>query len=697
MSERPSFRGLPDPEVSYASETASILDEFYNPYLGRATAYDRIAGFFSSAIYLLTWPAMKQFILENAGTVRMICSPKLQQQDVDAIREGERSIKEGEDLTGDLRELLENESSRPVVRLLAALVANKRLHLKVARWSPDADRHDLAMFHDKVGILRDAEGNALAFRGSINETFLALSPSGNAESISVYPSWLDGRDARRVEDATKRFEKLFQNEAGGIEVTDLPEDVVSDLVQLGQEISLEDAFREAARLQSEMTDDTDSISLRSHQKRALEEWKKNDFRGILEHATGGGKTITGVEAAKLARSEGLVPVILVPSKELLYRWGKEVESLGRAELCGDGNDAWSQGGRLEYMLLMEEGEIRPIIAILDTAASLKFRRTLGRLSHRVCLIVDEVHRIGSPRNRQILEGNTAPWRLGLSATPQRFGDPEGTAVLLEFFGGVIDTYTLKDGIDDGWLCPYYYDPRVVRLSEEEQRAWDELSARISRAYATAESPDEVAEWVETLIHKRARIAKSAKQKTPEIVRVVGNQYVEGQRWLIYCADRRQMGEVVEHLKRAGYEATEYHSAMQGDRRMTLRRFEENGGILVAINCLDEGVDIPDASHAVIAASSRNPRQFIQRRGRVLRTSPGKTAATIIDILVVPRTVPVDRTPTLVLGEIARATRFAKDALNSYEARRTLLEVLQEFDLEAADNLVQEGYEADGEE
>lgn len=688
MSHPGSFQERPEPDVTYASETDSILDDFYNPYLSRATRYDRIAGYFSSTVYLLTWPALHQFILENDGQIRMICSPKLQRGDVEAIKAGQETSGFG-GLREELEALVADEQTQAPTRLLAALIAHKRLHLKVAKWGPESDRLYKSMWHDKVGIFYDTNGDAVTFAGSMNETYLALSPRGNIESIDVSLSWAGGRDAVRAKGHVERFEHLFHDEVQGVSVTDLPEDVEDDLVRLGLEVNLEDALNGAlTRTQPTRVPPRGLPSLRKHQEDALETWKKAGYQGIFEHATGAGKTRSGLTAAALALENGLRPIVVVPSIELLEQWAEEATLLFGmlVEKCGTGYSSWSKNGRLEYLL--EDHQDRLILTVLPTARGRKFMGITSRHADNVALITDEVHRIGSQQSRAFLERVHAKWRLGLSATPERYGDPEGTTALMEYFGGTVHEYTLRDGIRDRFLVPYEYYTHFVSLTETEQIEYDSLTRKIS-ALMARNKDGATSDAIERLAQRRAEIGKRAAEKTAEIVRIVKKHHNTGQRWLVYCADIDQLEGVVDALGQAGYEAAAYHSKMKGDRKMTLRRFENNGGILVAIKCLDEGVNIPDATHALIAASSQNTREFIQRRGRVLRRTSNKNNAVVIDVLVQPGTIVEGEVPRLLESEIARAALFAETATNGPEVRADLLSMLQEYSLDASAALLGE--------
>jgi superfamily II DNA or RNA helicase len=239
----------------------------------------------------------------------------------------------------------------------------------------------------------------------------------------------------------------------------------------------------------------------------------------------------------------------------------------------------------------------------------------------------------------------------------------------------------------------------VLLSEIEQVEWDRFTVEIGKRLAMAgdESHGAIDDATRRLLIQRARVAKKAAAKSGLAAEIVSQSFEHGQRWLVYCEDQDQLETVRRDLEARGLtEVYEYHSAMDGDRVSTLRLFEQFGGIVVAIRCLDEGVDIPSTSHAVILASSRNPREFIQRRGRVLRTAPGKSIAHIHDAIVLPSDI--DReisSGSMVKGELARAIQFGQHAVNP-DGIVDLQTIAVEYGLDWQD-LLEEGFETDEDE
>lgn len=693
-------------QTSYHKGTDDIAATFYLPCMAQSTTYDRAVGFFNSTVYVIAWPSLKDFV-ERGGRMRIICSPVLSPDDIVALEDGysllaeERSSKV---LRDDIRRMLEDPSLHKPAQVLATLVSIGVVELKIAFMSRSSAAHRL--FHDKVGIFRDVDGNTVAFKGSMNETWMGLSADGNLESVDVFVDWEDEREASRVRDEVRYVEALWNNTFPGVTVRPFPEVAREELLnaadpgnwpQLVDEICKE--LETAVRLSPERK--PGAHALRPHQISAIEKWLANGRRGILEHATGSGKTFTALSAIRLGLEDGLSPLILVPSELLLAQWHKEVLTVLEdlkpdVLLCGAGNARWRDG--LLGPWTKPTSNNRIVISTMQTASSDKFLGAVRQGLH-LLLVADEVHRLGSPEHLKIL-GLDAGACLGLSATPRRAGDLEGTAAILAYFGGVIPPpFTLKDAITAGVLTPYVYNVHGVSLSDAEQAAWDVISAKIGQLYArdaSGSGPPVNVEYIKHLLIQRARIVKAAEAKIPLASEVLRDHYHPGERWIVYCDAQDQMYAVLEALRKKGLPAGEYHSAMAGDRTQTLRYFESNGGILVSIRCLDEGVDIPSVSHALILASSKNPREFIQRRGRVLRTSPGKQLAHIHDAIVLPGQADEAEKGTAILtGELSRAIEFGRNAMNP--ASITDLERLAlHFGLDWA-SLAQEGYENDGQD
>ena len=662
---------------SYDKAVDRLADDFYLPCMRNSVRYDRISGYFSSAVFSIAWPALKEFVAAG-GRMRLICSPIFSSADAGAIRQGYKAATDEElaaALTSELQVLLGSARSRKPAQVLAGLIAAGIVDIKLAIMTGDASPGDRRLFHDKVGLFTDDAGSQVGFRGSMNETYLGLAADGNLESVDVFTSWDGGRDAQRVADAAGRFEDLWNNRIPSVSVRSVPDGAAMlirdaaarDWEVLVDEVLAEDAVRASA--------DPGSRPMRDHQVAALAAWELRGRRGILEHATGSGKTFTAVNAIRTVVGELGVAIVLVPSALLLHQWQREMaqqlsDLSPQILLVGDGNDQWRSDNLLSAWTRSAVAEQPPrlVVAMIQTAASDAFLR---RVSHndRLLVVADEAHRIGSPSAQSVLQLN-APWRLGLSATPERAGDPEGTARLYDYFGGVIEPpYTLQDAINDRVLTPYNYLPHDVALNPDEQSRYEDLSRKLRLALGRrGDALDDIGsnETIRKLAIARARVLKRAANKVPLAVRVLREHYQPGHRWLVYCDGLQQLRQVRAALTTAGLDNLEYHSAMAGDRDATLAELDINGGILVSVRCLDEGVDLPAVDHALILASSRNPREFIQRRGRILRRYPGKSLAFLHDALVVPSADedrPAAGGDRLLAGELSRVLEFAKGAAN----------------------------------
>ncbi len=674
-------------KASYNKAENDIAEEFYLPCMRSSVGYDRISGYFGSTIYIIAWSALKEFI-QNGGKMRLVCSPYISDVDEAALSEG-YSARNNQLLADSIKEEVEALFDSPALsapaRLLAYLVAEGIIDVKIAVPGEHSDANARRMFHDKVGVFTDAFGLSVGFRGSMNETFKGLSSDGNIESIDVFPSWADERDKMRVDNAQEFFERLWLNTVTGVVVYPFPAAIREVLKNKAKGANWEELLDEVKVIESvalkwKPDKRPGGNTPRPHQTNALEAWVKNGRRGIFEHATGSGKTFTAMCAIRDAFGRHETILVLVPSRDLLAQWHKELqETIGDIPiyymLCGDGHVEWRKPGTLRTWTSAGRGQNRIILSTMDTASSPHFLQNVAQGAH-LFLIADEVHRLGSPRRRQALSLNTGA-RLGLSATPHRYGDPVGTQALLDYFGGIIPPpFTLDDAIKSGVLTRYFYHPQKLYLSAAEQERWNEITDEIRKLIARSGNrstagvtidPRDIAidPRLKRLLINRARIVKNAKGKISLAIKTLQSQFRTGQKWIVYCDNITQLQAVLSDAMTAGFDALEYYAEMEGDRAMTLSYFSSNGGVLVSIKCLDEGVDIPSTTHALILASSQNPREFIQRRGRILRKSPGKHFAHLYDAITMPMLTEDenDKSLSIISAELSRAIQFGLGAEN----------------------------------
>lgn len=646
--------------TEYRTGDIDPVHGFYRPCLLNAIDYKRAVGYFRSSVYLIVGPATVEFA-KRGGKIRLVCSPSVTTEDMESIEAGyeARIERVATNLGVEIDRMLASENTAYRTRVLATLISVGALDIRLAL-RPEG----YGLYHEKIGIFRDAAGNRVSFLGSANETWNGWHNRGNHEAIEVFCSWREGAEGERVERHDSYFERLWDGSVTGVEIVPFPEAAKKRL----QTVSLEGI--DTVDMDG-LDEGTGKRAALPHQVAAIEAWKRAGSRGIFEHATGSGKTYTALLAVKEHIAKGLPALILVPSALLLEQWAAEIrDELPEAILlrAGSGHNRWKQAGRLTGLTdPSPEYGPRVILATMQTAATDSFLADTSGGPH-LMVVADEVHQIGSPFNARAMGGESGP-RLGLSATPIRYGDPEGTAKIFAYFGPVIPpAISLQDAIRSGRLVEYEYHPHPVHLTAEEADNWKTLTRRIfleiNKTGSDAIGAGPLSDKAKMLLIQRSRIAKKAQGKIALATEVLRAAYRKGQRWLVYCEDGHQLAEVLGTLSEAGLSAMEYHTGMVGDRAAALAWFRSFGGILVSIKCLDEGVDIPAVDHALILASSQNPRQFIQRRGRVLRSAPGKHIAVIHDAIVVPLNLEDEPEQlSLLKSEFVRAIEFSESAIN----------------------------------
>jgi superfamily II DNA or RNA helicase len=669
----------------YSTGRGDLISDFYVPCLSAASSYDRAVGYFRSSLFVLVGLAFSNFALRG-GKTRLICSPYLGREDVDAISQGvaARETVDTAILT-DLRNLLQTPHNRPAVELLATLVAYEALEIRLA-FRPSAS----GIFHDKVGIFYDQHDNRVSFLGSTNETFSAWASDANHEGFEVFRSWTSDSDRERVIRHADYFETLWSDQEHGVRTVAFAGVAREELLALKNPDGIDPAAANVRQVVSALSTATQVTlvtsqgrnsrpTLLSHQRLAVENWFAAGHRGLVDHATGSGKTITALEIIQRWIQGGRPAIVFVPTELLLEQWHQAAAGyLDRQTAfllagAGHGRDTWIRH-LPDFTRNATELGPRLTIATMQSGSTSDFRSRVQRGIH-LLLVADEVHRIGSTSFQRILEIE-AGGRLGLSATPKRFGDPEGTAAIHDYFGAILPPpFGLREALASGRLVPYDYYVHLVPLTADEQTAWNEMSERIAFEFARLPQDDRggkrLTSGLRLLFIQRAAILKRAQQKATLAQTILEESFEEGDRWLIYCDTQEQLRDVMDRLKRTGLEPLEYHSSMFAARTETLQAFETKGGILVAIRCLDEGVDIPLVNRALILASSTNPREFIQRRGRVLRSAPSKYSAAIHDALVVGSDGSLS-SGALFPGEVRRALQFAEHARNAAVRHRLRL-------------------------
>jgi superfamily II DNA or RNA helicase len=444
--------------------------------------------------------------------------------------------------------------------------------------------------------------------------------------------------------------------------------------------------------ESEDNSGSGEIKLREYQQEAVDAWFANDNRGIFAMATGTGKTYTAIGAVDQFLHSKTTPtlvIIAVPYTHLAPQWADSLSSWGydrNWNLYGTANEAWRKDlSRLVSDLTIGVRDHAIVLTTHQTASQEDFRTTIERADCDKLIIADEVHGMGSEHHRTGLT-DAYQYRLGLSATPTRHYDDEGTAFLNQYFDDTVYSYSLADAIPE-YLTPYEYHPIIVELTEDELSDYQSLSSKIGAEW-NKEIPDE--ERLTRLLNQRARIIKSANRKL-NALRDILNLISDPDHLLVYT-NSQQIDDVQRVLSDADIIHHKFTYQEDSEERAELLDGFERGAYdtLVAMKCLDEGIDVPATKQAILMSSSNNPKQFIQRRGRVLRRADdiGKEKAVIYDLVVVPTTNPHrelrDSERTILENELRRFLEFADTAMNNASAINKIQPVCTAYELNLSD-------------
>ena len=449
----------------------------------------------------------------------------------------------------------------------------------------------------------------------------------------------------------------------------------------------------------------DNFKLHEYQQEAIDKWINKGYRGIFDMATGTGKTYTGL-GALTALSENLghklAAIIVCPYQHLVEQWVEDIEKFNIMPIIGYSSSLqkdWKK--RLENAVRDQKLKVKgkEFFCFICTNATFStdfVQKQLLKIRSDTLLMVDEAHNFGAPYLSCLLY-EFYTYRLGLSATIERHEDEEGTAKLFSFFGEKCIEYTLERAIAEKKLTPYKYYPIVVTLDRDELEIYDNLSYEIAKCIIKDKyGKVKLSERGKRLALQRARIVAGAREKLSALEKAI-LPYKNDKHILVYCGatkglqqnqdctdvddeDMRQIDEVTDLLgNKLHMEVSQFTSKEDVDEREILKREFSLGDtlkVLIAIKCLDEGVNIPMIKTAFILASTTNPKEYIQRRGRVLRLAKGKDYAEIYDFITLPYAIDevsslteqqVKRNLTLVRNEVARAEEFSRLAVNMVES------------------------------
>jgi superfamily II DNA or RNA helicase len=701
----------------YNSPPDNLVNDFYSPALRRSCQYDRAVGFFSASLLAAIAPVLDVFVT-NGGRMRLITSPaNLSDDELQAMGKGEA-----------LRDRLRNDLQAAIVQTIPSSVQLDRL--KLLTWMIGYGRLEVrialrehsdyySLFHEKIGVFADHAGNWMTFSGSPNETVGAA--FRHSESFPLHRSWANEDQLAYATEERDRISAIWSQAVEGVVTWDVNEWIEEPLrtsfgVREPQvQFSVPKTRARTPLLPIEKADvlvtlpfETvsllpslpESLQLHDYQREAVNKWLGASGRGIFAMATGTGKTITALAAATQASlhaaksNRSLLILVVVPLIDLVHQWKEAAVWFGFRPVICHGNLSKSDRDALKAafsaarsnvacrteMVITTAGSLTPMGG--NDSAEHFVQRQLERHNGALLVIGDEMHSLGTTERLQALP-KAPTYTLGLSATPKRHGDEVGTEALLNYFGDPVITINIKDAIYKyKTLVEYDYYPRQIDLTPDEVDEYRKLSARLALAYANDDQQS-----VDRLIRQRNRLKQHAVNKLVGLRELMAAGLKNQSHQIIYVAegkhpesDLRQLDEV-EHILRDefGMRIARYYGETSTEQRAILQKRLADGDIqaLLAMKCLDEGVDIPSVRVGVITASTQNPRQFVQRRGRLLRRDPmnPKSHAIVHDFIVLPPLIdgPIPESDKRLVGtELSRSAELADAARN----REVLFDIIE---------------------
>lgn len=723
---------------AYRSGTASEPMEFYLTALANSKRFDLLLGYFSStAINVLALGFAK--FLHGGGTMRVVANNVLSAEDKKAIEEGQ-----GGKLPDDLLDLSDiralkaslGDTGRHFMECFAWLIAQGRIQFVIVR-----PKGRLGIAHYKSGVFSDGQ-EQIGFKASCN--FTAFGMLENLEELEAFASWDNGRSTGFLQNQNSYFEALLSGKNEQVEYVPVKDVEVAIRSEFGdkdlnellwQEKELISSRNRAPRsrrldrLMSILEVELDALSRkprfpiptgpRAYQQEAYDQWLANDRKGIFAMATGTGKTITALNAVlnEYNLSGTYQCIILVPTRALVNQWYSECSrfNLKNIILVSSGHNWRNRFATLMLGLPQIDSPFVLISTYASFARNAEIRKLFKINMPNAILIADEAHNLGSNKIQALLKDIRIQRRIGLSATISRKRDEIGNSTIEGFFNDK-HPYTfsldMREAIDKGFLCRYYYKPHVVSLTNEEMVAYKEITARIARLYNFASDSAKQSDVVSQLLIARKRIVDKAERKLPLFRSIMTDRFQSNgslANSLVYVPEGNEPDyssnddvqededdlKLIDQYTRATRDVdpsvhVRQFTAQTVNRGEILDAFA-NGSlhVITSMKCLDEGVDIPRADFAVFCASSGNPRQFIQRRGRVLRLADGKDRATIHDMIVVPQRCDdlssFNLEKKLFQRELERVADFALLSENPMDGYLTLKETLDYYQVSIYDS------------
>lgn len=706
----------------YRSLIDNVVQDFYIPLLERSVMYKRAVGFFSSSSLVELTKGIAT-MAQRGGKIQIVASPYLSEEDIEAIQKGyserEKVIEQAvlRQITGETVDYF----SMQRLNLLSCLIADGILDIRIAYTE---GKNGIGMYHEKMGVIEDDEGNAVAFSGSMNESATAMSI--NYETIDVFRSWGDENESDRVRLKQNAFCSIWNDGEPNIRVLSFPsisQALIEKYKKSPPNFNIDrEQFPPEGKNTRIIQDGSvhltitavgpripQNVCLHDYQKEAIASWVGENYHGIFDMATGTGKTFTGLGAiSKLSEdlNDELAVIIVCPYQHLVEQWVKDIVRFNMKPIIGFSSSPqrdWKQrlSKAVRDQKLRVDKSFFCFVCTNATFTNKDVQEQINKIRSPILLVVDEAHNFGAASYARLLDERFT-YRLALSATLERHRDEEGTALLYHFFGKKCIEYTLERAIKEDKLTPYKYYPVVVHLNEDELEKYEQLSYEMSKCIIKGKNGKiKLNKHGEILALKRARVVAGASEKLTALRSEI-QPYVHDNNILVYCGatnvydgneyvadaeDVRQIEAVTYILGiEMEMEVAQFTSNENMETRAMIKEQFQRGDrlqVIVAIKCLDEGVNIPGIRTAFILASTTNPKEYIQRRGRVLRKAPNKPYAEIYDFVTLPR--PLDsvasltkeqaqRDLSLVKNELARIKEFGRLAQNSMDANNLIWDI-----------------------
>jgi superfamily II DNA or RNA helicase len=711
--------------------------QFYLDGLANSNEFSLLLGYFSSSAINLLSVGFATFI-SKGGKMKMVINHLLSAKDKEAISRVEDNPNEIRvfDLTDivSLGRVLD-EYDTHFFECLAYLIAEKRIEIKVIK-----PKNGKGIAHYKSGVFSDGQ-DAVGYQASCNFTYYGLSE--NIEQLEAFLSWENGRSNKLIRKQLKLIDDYFTEKDEDVEylpVSDIEvvlkdrfgkKDINELLVQEEQLLKKKQSLISNPKLKKTITKLFSEIEIirrtpkfpysegpREYQINAYNSWVANNYKGMFAMATGTGKTITSLNCLlNEYKKTGIYrAIITVPTTALVEQWKKECAKFNFKNIITvSSKENWDKN--LAFFNTASK-LIDTSYIVIVTYASLprpKFQSYFTQLPKDTILIADETHNLGSQGLLRLLPNIHLEKRIGLSATPHRKFDEGGNLAIQEFFNDeppYIVSYSMEEALKVGWLCNYTYYPHIVKLTDQEMEKYKELSLQLLRMGLFDKETGNFRSTpeIEKKLLERKRIIHKAANKLEAFKAILRSEFDKRKNLkytLIYVPegieanfDETDFSVETEDENRLINEYTKAVSqtddsvmvkqftANSSNREEILRNFEQsNIHVLTSMKCLDEGVDVPRSELAIFCASTGNPRQFIQRRGRVLRLHKDKIHATIHDLVVVPEVSDestFEMEKGLVKKELERVVDFANLAMNKTDTYEKLKSILDYYNLNLND-------------